>query len=108
VLCIRLFTLQVVDYDQYAQFARDNQLQRERVPGPRGFLRDRNGAIMVDNALHFEVLMSWRTRNDVVETLRDVSDHCFVMEMEMDRLCSIVPGLSNSTMEVTARDLLLI
>ncbi len=73
VLIIRLFTMQVVEYDEYAQFARDNQLQRERVPGPRGFMRDRNGTVIVDNALHFEVTMNWRSRADVVTTLRRLS-----------------------------------
>lgn len=73
VLAIRLFTLQVVEHDQYAQFARDNQLQRERIPAPRGFMRDRTGRIIVDNALHFEVAIQWRSRNDVVKVLRDLS-----------------------------------
>ncbi len=65
--------LQVIQHEQYAQFARDNQLQRERLPGPRGFMRDRTGAIMVDNALHFEVVMQWRTRDDAVETVRHLA-----------------------------------
>ncbi|HEU4365781.1 MAG TPA: penicillin-binding protein 2 [Candidatus Krumholzibacteria bacterium] len=73
VLTIRLFTMQVVKHEEYAQFARDNQLQRERIPGPRGFMRDRSGRIIVDNALHFEVVMQWRSRNDVVTALRGLS-----------------------------------
>jgi penicillin-binding protein 2 len=73
VLAVRLFTMQVVKHEEYAQFARDNQLQRERVPGPRGFMRDRNGHIMVDNALHFEIVMKWRSRDDVAATLREFS-----------------------------------
>lgn len=73
VLIVRLFTLQVVQYDLYAQFARDNQLLRERLPGPRGFLRDRFGAIVVDNALHFEVVMQWRTREDVQRGVRELN-----------------------------------
>ena len=61
VIIVRLFTLQVVQHQQYAQFARDNQLQRQRLPGPRGFMRDRTGQIVVDNALHFEVMLTWRS-----------------------------------------------
>lgn len=75
VLVIRLFSMQVVKHDQYAQFARDNQLQRERVPAPRGFMRDRTGRIIVDNALHFEVVMQWRSRDNVVETLRNLEPY---------------------------------
>ncbi len=72
-LAVRLFTMQVVEHAQYAQFARDNQLQRERIPGPRGFMRDRNGHIIVDNAPHFTVVMQWRSRNEVAETVRDLA-----------------------------------
>ncbi len=73
ILIVRLFTLQVVQHEQYAQFARDNQLQRERIPGPRGFMRDRNGRIVVDNALHFEVVMQWRSRDEAQRTVRDLA-----------------------------------
>ncbi len=75
VLVVRLFTMQVVEHEEYAQFARDNQLQRERIPGPRGFMRDRTGRIIVDNALHFEIVMQWRSREDVVGTLRDLASY---------------------------------
>ncbi len=73
VLVVRLFSIQVVEHNQYAQYARDNQLQRERVPGPRGFMRDRNGRVMVDNALHLEVVMQWRSRDDVTKALRELT-----------------------------------
>lgn len=73
VVVCRLFTLQVVQHDEYAQFARDNQLQRERIQGPRGLLRDRYGAIIVDNALNFQVTMQWRRRDDVLATVRRLS-----------------------------------
>jgi penicillin-binding protein 2 len=70
VMAVRLFDLQVVRHDQYARFAQDNQLQRERVAAPRGYFKDRNGRILVDNVLHFEVVMSWRERDDVADTVR--------------------------------------
>ncbi len=73
ILIVRLFTLQVVQHEQYVQFARDNQLQRERVPGPRGLMRDRTGRVIVDNALHFEVVMSWRSREGAQRTVRELA-----------------------------------
>ena len=65
ILVIRLFTLQLIRHDEFAQFAQANQMQRERIPAPRGFLVDRNEQVLVDNVLHFEISMSWRTRDDV-------------------------------------------
>jgi len=69
----RLFTLQVVQHEQYAQFARDNQLERERIQGPRGLVRDRTGRIVVDNALTFQIVMQWRTRDEVQRAVRELS-----------------------------------
>jgi len=69
VLLVRLFDLQVTRHEEFSRFAKDNQLQRQRVVAPRGYIRDRNGRILVDNVLHFEVTMSWRTRNDVYDVV---------------------------------------
>ena len=70
VMAIRLFDLQVVRHDEYARFAQDNQLQRERVAAPRGYFKDHSGRILVDNVLHFEVITSWRKREDVSATVQ--------------------------------------
>jgi cell division protein FtsI/penicillin-binding protein 2 len=75
VVVIRLFALQVVQHEQYAQFARDNQLQRERIPGPRGFMRDRYGDVVVDNALHFEVAMQWKSRDGAALAVRELATY---------------------------------
>jgi penicillin-binding protein 2 len=72
-IIIRLFALQVVHHQEYAQFARDNQLQRERLQGPRGLIRDRYGRVIVDNTINFQVVVQWRSRDEVVETVRHLS-----------------------------------
>lgn len=72
-MVVRLFSLQVIHHQEYAQFARDNQLQRERIQGPRGFLRDRYGQVVVDNVLNFQVTMQWRKREDVLLTVRHLA-----------------------------------
>ncbi|HET6349468.1 MAG TPA: penicillin-binding protein 2 [Candidatus Krumholzibacteria bacterium] len=66
----RLFALQVIHHEEYAQFARDNQLERERIQGPRGFIRDRYGQVIVDNVLNFQVVMQWKNRDEVQDTVR--------------------------------------
>ena len=38
VLAIRLLTLQFFEYDYYAQYAQENQLQRERIMAPLAWL----------------------------------------------------------------------
>lgn len=73
LLLVRLFTLQVLKHDEYARFAQANQLQRERVPAPRGYFLDRNGEVLVDNVLHFQVVMSWHKREDVSAAAAELS-----------------------------------
>lgn len=85
ILFGRLFVLQVVRHDEFARFAEDNQLQRERVPSPRGYLRDRTGRILVDNVLQFEVVMSWRERGDVAAVAERLASYLPVDTLKVMR-----------------------
>ncbi|MEI6758202.1 MAG: penicillin-binding protein 2 [Chlorobium sp.] len=49
VLFIRLFYLQVLDFQQLGSISASNSIRRVWVQPPRGRLIDRNGAILVDN-----------------------------------------------------------
>jgi penicillin-binding protein 2 len=69
VLAGRLFSLQAIEHGAYVKSAENNQLQRERVPGPRGFITDRAENILVDNVLNFEVVRPWKTDDDVAESV---------------------------------------
>jgi len=73
VLVGRLFSLQAIAHGEYAKSATDNQLQRERVPGPRGFITDRTGNILVDNVLNFEVVLPWKTDDEISATVSRLS-----------------------------------
>ncbi|MCK5617782.1 MAG: hypothetical protein KAJ17_00200, partial [Candidatus Krumholzibacteria bacterium] len=65
ILAGQLFSLQAIRHDKYAQVAEENQLHRERVPGPRGFITDRSGNILVDNVLNFNVVLPWKKESEV-------------------------------------------
>jgi penicillin-binding protein 2 len=73
VLVGRLFSLQAIEHGEYVKSAENNQLQRERVPGPRGFITDRAGNILVDNVLNFEVVRPWKTDDDVAESVSQLA-----------------------------------
>jgi penicillin-binding protein 2 len=73
VLAGRLFSLQAIGHDRYAQVAEENQLQRERVPGPRGFITDRSGKILVDNVLDFDVVIPWKMDSEVAEAVSQLA-----------------------------------
>ncbi|MCK4775972.1 MAG: penicillin-binding protein 2 [Candidatus Krumholzibacteria bacterium] len=73
ILAGQLFSLQAIRHDKYAQVAEENQLHRERVPGPRGFITDRSGKILVDNVLNFNVVLPWKKESEVAETVSRLS-----------------------------------
>lgn len=57
VLILRLFSLQVVEFREYSDFARKNHLQKDRVVAPRGVIFDRNGKVLADNVGAFEIAL---------------------------------------------------
>jgi penicillin-binding protein 2 len=73
ILVGQLFSLQAIRHDKYAQVAEENQLHHERVPGPRGFITDRSGNILVDNVLNFNVVLPWKQESEVTETVSRLS-----------------------------------
>jgi penicillin-binding protein 2 len=73
VLTARLLDLQAIRHGEFARVAEQNLLQRERVPGPRGYITDRAGNILVDNVLNFEVVLPSRSADEVGETVSRMS-----------------------------------
>lgn len=73
LLLVRLFYLQRIKYGYYAQYAEENQLQRERVIAPRGLVLDRNGTPLVENVPSFDVVLPWQHRKHVTEIVRDLA-----------------------------------
>jgi penicillin-binding protein 2 len=75
VLLGRLLDLQAIRHGEFARVAEKNLLQRERVPGPRGYITDRTGNILVDNVLNFEVVLPWRSGDEVAETVSQLNKY---------------------------------
>jgi len=83
VLVIRLFSLQAILHDEYSRFAKDNQLSRERVLAPRGYIMDRNGNVLVDNVLNFEVVLPWTREEEVAATIAQLSAYFPIDSVEV-------------------------
>ncbi len=73
ILLVRLFYLQRIKYGYYAQYAEENQLQRERVIAPRGLILDRNGTPLVENVPSFDVVLPWQHRKDLAGIVRELA-----------------------------------
>ena len=62
VLSVRLYVLQVVRGDRYAEIAQNQRRRRLPIPAPRGLILDREGRVLVDSRPIYNVIMS---REDV-------------------------------------------
>ena len=58
LLGVRLFKLQLVDGPRYRAFSQRNSLRKDKLPGPRGQIFDRDGRLMVDNRLQLDVAIT--------------------------------------------------
>src|ERR1044072_6459126 len=61
-LSVRLYVLQVVRGERYAEIAENQRRRRLPIPAPRGIIRDREGRVLVDSRPIYNVLLS---REDV-------------------------------------------
>jgi penicillin-binding protein 2 len=57
ILAGRLWQLQVVKGNYYAQVSVENRLRLEKIPSPRGIIRDRTGVALVRNAPFFSIAL---------------------------------------------------
>ena len=58
VLGARLYFLQVVNGDYYAERAENQRVRRLRIPAPRGAIFDRNGKLLVDSRSTYNIILS--------------------------------------------------
>src|SRR5215204_7022355 len=58
VLGARLYFLQVVSGDYYAERAENQRIRRLRIPAPRGAIFDRNGKLLVDSRSTYNIVLA--------------------------------------------------
>ena len=56
LLVARLFQLQVVNYERFAELSRGNRFRIEPQPPTRGLIFDRNGLVIADNTPNWELV----------------------------------------------------
>src|SRR5262245_63762415 len=70
VLTVRLYVLQVVRHERYAEIAENQRRRRLPIPAPRGVIFDREGRVLVDSRPIYNVMMS---REDVIQNKKLLS-----------------------------------
>jgi penicillin-binding protein 2 len=72
VLTVRLYVLQIVRHNRYAEIAENQRRRRLPIPAPRGVIFDREGRVLVDSRPIYNVIMSREdVKNKDLNTLID-------------------------------------
>src|SRR5437588_4937596 len=58
VLSVRLYLLQIVNGERYAEIAENQRIRLLPIPAPRGVIFDRNGKLLVDSRPIYSVILS--------------------------------------------------
>lgn len=74
-LFIAMARVQVLSFEEYARIAKENRLRPITVPAPRGTIYDRNGRVIAENIVGYQVLMMPAAEDSmlaVLERLRPI------------------------------------
>ena len=110
ILIIRLFFLQIVNYDRYKQLSEDNRIKTFVIPPLRGHIYDRNNIKLTENQKKYRVQLYKNSENknnstEVISKLSEVlklsnDDYLKVLKrLEKNKDQPIVPILDNVSWE---------
>jgi len=90
-LATRMYTLQVVETDQFQQLAEDNRVNRRLLAPLRGRILDRFGVELAINRQNFQVLLVPEQIYDLKKTLDDISK---IVPLSLERRERILRDIS--------------
>src|SRR5690606_10592664 len=94
VLLGRLWQLQVVHGEYYADLADGNRIRRLSISAPRGIIRDRAGRILADNRLAFTVSVVPGGLQDNADEV--VSKLATILDLDRDTIEASLTGADRS------------
>ena len=83
VLGSRLWYLQVLRGDEFAEFSLENHIRVERIPAPRGRILDRYGKELVVNRTSFDVYVIPKDVNDIAHISHSLSQ---ILNLDKNRI----------------------
>jgi penicillin-binding protein 2 len=70
----RLYLLQVIRHDYYADLSQGNRVRTEPIPASRGLILDRSGAVLVDNEPAYQLELTREQVPNLNDTLKRLVD----------------------------------
>src|ERR1700740_3032877 len=86
----RLFLLQVIRHDYYAELSRVNRLRTEPIPAARGLILDRHGELIAGNQPAYQLELVPEEVPGVDETLGGLVQLCLVRAEDVDEIARTI------------------
>jgi len=80
----RLYLLQVVRNDYYADLSQGNRVRTEPIPASRGLILDRNGAVLADNEPAYQLELTREQVPDLNDTLKRLTELQLIEPDDLD------------------------
>jgi len=84
-LLIRLYVLQVVDYEHFATLSDSNRVRIKALPPARGLIFDRNGVVMAKNLPAYRLEIIRELVDDIEDTLTRLKKYVDYSDQELKR-----------------------
>ncbi len=75
VVLIRLYVLQVLDYEHFATLSNSNRVRLKALPPTRGLIYDRNGVVLADNLPAYRLEIIREQVDDLNDTLKRLQQY---------------------------------
>ncbi len=86
VLLMRLYYLQVVQYEHHSTLAENNRIHVQPLPPTRGLIYDRNGVVLADNRPSFNLTITRERTGDWREVLATLGELLGLEETELEQM----------------------
>src|SRR3984957_5746157 len=96
----RLYLLQVIRHDYYADLSQGNRVRTEPIPASRGLILDRNGEVLVNNEPAFQLELTREQVPNLDDTLKRLGQLGLVDKDEMEETRHMI--LSRRTFDTVA------
>jgi penicillin-binding protein 2 len=90
VLLSRLFWLQVVRHDYYADLSQGNRVRIEPLPPDRGLILDRHGTVLAENTPAYQLELTPEQVEDVPGTLARLADAGLLQKDDLPQLQRLI------------------
>jgi penicillin-binding protein 2 len=98
VLCLRLFYLQILEGGEFRRLSENNCIRLQPVQAQRGFVFDRNGALLVDNRPSFNLSITLKEANQgarsIESTMGTLSRY---LDISAEELMTKVVGIKGAS-----------